>query len=150
MKKSILLRYACVMSLGYLGHQANASAKSLDIESFMQDRFERDCGVRVNPDLYQSGNVAALLALNVVKQREYTEGLNKILSLNVTKIQYRNVPVIKIDYVTASNTRQMQQALYLDLTSATAKQNFSRIQFNNRGKFDIEKDGRFTVIRCTW
>jgi hypothetical protein len=139
-----------MVSLGCLGHQANASAKSLDIESFMQDRFERDCGVRVNADLYQSGNVAALLESNVVKQREYTEGLNKILSLNVAKIQYRNVPVIKIDYVTASNSRQMQQALYLDLTSATAKQNFSRIQFNNRGKFEIEKDGRFTVIRCTW
>ena len=150
MKTSILLRCVCVMSFGCLGHQANASAKSLDIEAFMQDRFERDCGVRTHADLYQSGTVAAILANNVVKQRDSSEGLNNILSLNVTKIQYRNVPVVKIDYVTASNSRQMRQALYLDLTSATAKQNFSRIQFNNRGNFVVEKEGRFTVLRCTW
>lgn len=137
------------MSLGYLSHSAYASARSLDIETFMQDRFERDCGVRTSPDLFSS-QVSTTLASNVVKQRDMSQGLNKIVSLHVTKVQYRNVPVVKIDYVSASNSRQMQQALYLDLTSATAKQNFSRIQFNNRGHFEIEKEGRFTVIRCSW
>ena len=125
-------------------------ANMLDIEKIMQDRYERDCGVRAQADLMNGGAVSSILAAHVVKEREISQGLSKTLSVHVNKVQYRNVPVVKIDYVSQSNSRQMQQALYLDLTSATAKQNFSSIQFNNRGRFDVEKDGRFTVLRCAW
>jgi hypothetical protein len=131
--------------------QQSLANTSLDLVDSMSERYERDCAVRNALDLYSvNGHVAAILADNVLKQRETQIGLQTVQSLNLKRVYYRNIPVAKIDYVIHSHSRQLQQIIYLDLTSVTAKQNYSDIEFRNRGHFSVSKEGRFTALSCRW
>ena len=49
----------------------------------------------------------------------------------------------------------MNQALYFDLSTTKAKQNFSKIQFKRKqtkadASLDIEKEGSTTSVYCSW
>lgn len=139
--------YAAI--LGNAIFLATANAKTLELSPHMGDRYERDCQVRLHPDLYH-GNISPALAENVLKDRQQAHGVGTLVSLSLTNVQYRNVPVTKIEYVVNPVQRSYSQSLYLDLTSATAKQNFSKIYFPSQHGFTIGREGRFTVLRCDW
>lgn len=139
--------YAAI--LGNCVFLTTANAKTLELSPHMSDRYERNCQVRLQPDLYH-GNITPTLAPNVLKDRQQAHGVGTLVSLNLTNVQYRNVPVTKIEYVVNPVQRSYSQSLYLDLTSATAKQNFSKIYFPPQNGLTIVKEGRFTVVRCHW
>lgn len=143
--KSIVLVFCTA-----LAEQTSASS-SLDLAGVMSDRYEHNCAIRKALDLLHYNNVSDSLSRHVLKQKEHANSVFTTLSLNLERVYYRNIPVVKMDYVLHAKSRYQQQILYLDLTSVTARQNFSRIQFNNnRGKLEIDRDGRFTLLRCSW
>ena len=139
--------YAAI--LGQFMFQSVANARTLELSHYMSDRYERNCAVRLQPDLY-NGHISSLMAANVLKDRQLEEGTGTFVSLNLDKTEYRNVPVVKVEYLINPAKRQYSQALYFDLTSATAKQNFSKIHFQRQSNLNQFKEGRFTVLRCNW
>lgn len=139
--------YAAI--LGNLIFLTTANARTLELSLHMSDRYERNCEVRLQPDLYH-GNISSTLAGNVLKDRQQAHGVGTLVSLSLTNVQYRNVPVTKIEYVLNPAQHSYSQSLYLDLTSATAKQNFSKIHFPSHRGFTIAREGRFTVVHCHW
>lgn len=124
-------------------------AKALDLSAYMSDRYERDCQVRLQPDLY-AGNISSVLRPHVLKERQQEQGAGVVVGLHLDKVQYRNIPVVKVEYYLNSAQRQYSQALFFDLTSVTARQNFSKLRFHKEPQLIIGKEGRFTTVKCTW
>ena len=65
------------------------------------------------------------------------------------------VPVTKIEFSYGNLAKQMNQALYFDLSTAKAKQSFSKIQFKRKQtkadvSLDITKEGNMTSVYCSW
>jgi hypothetical protein len=142
----------CVVYAGILGFFIllnTTHARTLDLSTYMADRYERDCQVRLQPDLY-NGNVSSLLRSYVLKDRQQQQGNGTLVSLNLNKVQYRNVPIVKIEYYFNPSQRHYSQELFFDLTSVTAKQNFSKIRFQQTTDMAIGKEGRFTTVKCSW
>ncbi|MCM1958113.1 hypothetical protein NCZ17_01845 [Acinetobacter modestus] len=132
-----------------------ANPQTFDLTPVLQDRYEKDCAVRSDYDLYKFPDISKKLQAYVVKN-ELEEEPAFVSNVFILKnVEYRGVPVTKIEFSYGNLAKQMNQALYFDLSTAKAKQSFSKIQFKRKQtkadvSLDITKEGNMTSVYCSW
>ncbi|WP_336938130.1 hypothetical protein [Acinetobacter modestus] len=132
-----------------------ANPQTFDLTPVLQDRYEKDCAVRSDYDLYKFPDISKKLQAYVVKN-ELEEEPAFVSNVFILKnVEYRGVPVTKIEFSYGNLAKQMNQALYFDLSTAKAKQSFSKIQFKRKqtkadASLDITKEGNMTSVYCSW
>ena len=140
-----------ILAISFAMH-VQANPQTFDLTPVLQDRYEKDCAVRPDYDLYKFPDISKKLQAYVVSHEEPAVVSNVFTLKNV---EYRGVPVSKIEFSYGNMAKQMNQALYFDLSTTKAKQNFSKIQFKRKqtkadASLDIEKEGSTTSVYCSW
>lgn len=143
-----------LLSISFAMH-VQANPQTFDLTPVLQDRYEKDCAVRSDYDLYKFPDISKKLQAYVVKN-ELEEEPAFVSNVFILKnVEYRGVPVTKIEFSYGNLAKQMNQALYFDLSTAKAKQSFSKIQFKRKQtkadvSLDITKEGNMTSVYCSW
>lgn len=143
-----------LLSISFATH-VQANPQTFDLTPVLQDRYEKDCAVRSDYDLYKFPDISKKLQAYVVKN-ELEEEPAFVSNVFILKnVEYRGVPVTKIEFSYGNLAKQVNQALYFDLSTAKAKQSFSKIQFKRKqtkadASLDITKEGNMTSVYCSW
>ena len=136
-----------ILAISFAVH-VQANPQTFDLTPVLQDRYEKDCAVRSDYDLYKFPDISKKLQAYVVKN-ELEEEPAFVSNVFILKnVEYRGVPVTKIEFSYGNLAKQMNQALYFDLSTTKANQNFSKIQFKRKQtKADASlKMSFFTVL----
>lgn len=114
-KNGIVILMSCGSAL--LNVQVNA--QSLDLTSMMKDRYEGDCSVRKNYDLYddETGLDKKLIPFTG-RQNSHEQSAYSSTEFYLKNVSYRGVPVIKIEYSYGNLAKQMNQTLYLNVSTS--------------------------------
>lgn len=145
----MLLRRLCMLAASaLLSMMTHASLKNNDVTDQLADRYQTSCQIRDHFDLYQFGRVLPELAEFTQKIKTTSDDF-RTNSIHFNKVYFYHIPVSKIEYVILPNAKR-QQSVYLDLTSMTARQQFSQIKFHHEQGLSMVKEGRFVVLTCTW
>lgn len=148
-------KYIFTILVASISMHIQANPQTFDLTPVLQDRYEKDCAVRSDYDLYKFPDISKKLQAYVVKN-ELEEEPAFISNVFILKnVEYRGVPVTKIEFSYGNLAKQMNQALYFDLSTAKAKQSFSKIQFKRKqtkadASLDITKEGNMTSVYCSW
>ena len=149
-----------VAVLGLSG-SAFANQKVLDLAPYMADRFEKYCGIRNNYDLAEGTektvkDVNKVLRPYVAKVvEEDADKVAYVTTFIFKNVQYKGIPVKKIEYGYGYLAKQYNQRLILDLSTATAKQKFKQIKFHTEKPNEfvdlyVTKKGQLVEVHCTW
>lgn len=137
--------------------QAHAKTNVLDLTPLWQDRFEKDCAIRDGYDSYEDEKgIHSKFKPYVVKEQNEEEQAYASTELMLKNVQYRGVPVKKINFSYGNMSKQLHQVMYLDLSSAQAKANFKKIKWtavkkdNGFTALSTEKRGNLMEVRCSW
>ncbi|MEN4982139.1 hypothetical protein [Acinetobacter modestus] len=148
-------KYIFTILVASISMHIQANPQAFDLMPVLQDRYEKDCAVRSDYDLYKFPDISKKLQAYVVKN-ELEEEPAFVSNVFILKnVEYRGVPVTKIEFSYGNLAKQMNQALYFDLSTAKAKQSFSKIQFKRKQtkadvSLDITKEGNMTSVYCSW
>lgn len=148
-------KYIFTILVASISMHIQANPQAFDLTPVLQDRYEKDCAVRSDYDLYKFPDISKKLQAYVVKN-ELEEEPAFVSNVFILKnVEYRGVPVTKIEFSYGNLAKQMNQALYFDLSTAKAKQSFSKIQFKRKqtkadASLDITKEGNMTSVYCSW
>lgn len=148
-------KYIFTILVASISMHIQANPQTFDLTPVLQDRYEKDCAVRSDYDLYKFPDISKKLQAYVVKN-ELEEEPAFVSNVFILKnVEYRGVPVTKIEFSYGNLAKQMNQALYFDLSTAKAKQSFSKIQFKRKqtkadASLDITKEGNMTSVYCSW
>jgi hypothetical protein len=148
-------KYIFTILVASISLHIQANPQTFDLTPVLQDRYEKDCAVRSDYDLYKFPDISKKLQAYVVKN-ELEEEPAFVSNVFILKnVEYRGVPVTKIEFSYGNLAKQMNQALYFDLSTAKAKQSFSKIQFKRKQtkadvSLDITKEGNMTSVYCSW
>ncbi|MCH7331651.1 hypothetical protein [Acinetobacter modestus] len=148
-------KYIFTILVASISMHIQANPQTFDLTPVLQDRYEKDCAVRSDYDLYKFPDISKKLQAYVVKN-ELEEEPAFVSNVFILKnVEYRGVPVTKIEFSYGNLAKQMNQALYFDLSTAKAKQSFSKIQFKRKQtkadvSLDITKEGNMTSVYCSW
>ncbi|ENU26168.1 hypothetical protein [Acinetobacter modestus] len=148
-------KYIFTILVASISMHIQANPQTFDLTPVLQDRYEKDCAVRSDYDLYKFPDISKKLQTYVVKN-ELEEEPAFVSNVFILKnVEYRGVPVTKIEFSYGNLAKQMNQALYFDLSTAKAKQSFSKIQFKRKqtkadASLDITKEGNMTSVYCSW
>lgn len=151
-KSGIMILMSCGSAL--LNLQVNA--QSLDLTSMMKDRYEGDCSIRKNYDLYddETGLDKKLIPFTG-RQNSHEQSAYSSTQFYLKNVSYRGVPVIKIEYSYGNLAKQMNQTLYLNVSTSQAKNNFNKTilstkKSTEREGLSIEKQGKLIRVQCYW
>ncbi|MGR0305075.1 hypothetical protein [Acinetobacter beijerinckii] len=91
----------------------------------------------------------------VIKNRFVEERAYVSNTFFLKSVEYRGVPVKKIDFSYGNMAKQMNQTLYFDLSTLKAQKNFSKLKFNVQQNkeyagLDVEKQGALVSVHCYW
>ncbi|OJU81949.1 MAG: hypothetical protein BGN93_09345 [Acinetobacter sp. 39-4] len=148
-------KYIFTILVASISMHIQANPQTFDLTPVLQDRYEKDCAVRSDYDLYKFPDISKKLQAYVVKN-ELEEEPAFVSNVFILKnVEYRGVPVTKMEFSYGNLAKQMNQALYFDLSTAKAKQSFSKIQFKRKQtkadvSLDITKEGNMTSVYCSW
>ncbi|KKW76919.1 hypothetical protein AAV96_13440 [Acinetobacter sp. AG1] len=148
-------KYIFTILVASISMHIQANPQAFDLTPVLQDRYEKDCAVRSDYDLYKFPDISKKLQAYVVKN-ELEEEPAFVSNVFILKnVEYRGVPVTKIEFSYGNLAKQVNQALYFDLSTAKAKQSFSKIQFKRKqtkadASLDITKEGNMTSVYCSW
>ena len=148
-------KYIFTILVASISMHIQANPQTFDLTPVLQDRYEKDCAVRSDYDLYKFPDISKKLQAYVVKN-ELEEEPAFVSNVFILKnVEYRGVPVTKIEFSYGNLAKQMNQALYFDLSTAKAKQSFSKIQFKRKqtkadASLDITKEGNMASVYCSW
>ena len=148
-------KYIFTILVASISMHIQANPQTFDLTPVLQDRYEKDCAVRSDYDLYKFPDISKKLQAYVVKN-ELEEEPAFVSNVFILKnVEYRGVPVTKIEFSYGNLAKQMNQALYFDLSTAKAKQSFSKIQFKRKQtkadvSLEITKEGNMTSVYCSW
>ncbi|WP_288400831.1 hypothetical protein [uncultured Acinetobacter sp.] len=148
-------KYIFTILVASISLHIQANPQTFDLTPVLQDRYEKDCAVRSDYDLYKFPDISKKLQAYVVKN-ELEEEPAFVSNVFILKnVEYRGVPVTKIEFSYGNLAKQMNQALYFDLSTAKAKQSFSKIQFKRKqtkadASLDITQEGNMTSVYCSW
>lgn len=148
-------KYIFTILVASISMHIQANPQTFDLTPVLQDRYEKDCAVRSDYDLYKFPDISKKLQAYVVKN-ELEEEPAFVSNVFILKnVEYRGVPVTKIEFSYGNLAKQMNQALYFDLSTAKAKQSFSKIQFKRKqtkadASLDITNEGNMTSVYCSW
>ncbi len=148
-------KYIFTILVASISMHIQANPQTFDLTPVLEDRYEKDCAVRSDYDLYKFPDISKKLQAYVVKN-ELEEEPAFVSNVFILKnVEYRGVPVTKIEFSYGNLAKQMNQALYFDLSTAKAKQSFSKIQFKRKQtkadvSLDITKEGNMTSVYCSW
>lgn len=143
-----------ILAISFAMH-VQANPQTFDLTPVLQDRYEKDCAVRHDYDLYKFPDISKKLQAYVVSHELEEEPAVVSNIFTLKNVEYRGIPVSKIEFSYGNMAKQMNQALYFDLSTAKAKQNFSKIQFKRKqtkadASLDIAKEGSTTSVYCSW
>ena len=148
-------KYIFTILVASISMHIQANPQTFDLTPVLQDRYEKDCAVRSDYDLYKFPDISKKLQAYVVKNELEAEPAFVSNVFILKNVEYRGVPVTKIEFSYGNLAKQMNQALYFDLSTAKAKQSFSKIQFKRKqtkadASLDITKEGNMTSVYCSW
>jgi len=89
-----------------------------------------------------------LLKINFVEEQAHVSN-----TFFLKNVEYRGIPVKKIDFSYGNMAKQMNQTLYFDLS--TVKAHVPNLKFNFQQKkeyagLDVEKKGALVSVHCYW
>jgi len=126
-----------------------------DLKLVMQDRYEKDCAIRDDYDLYEFPNIAKVITPYVIKNKFVEERAYVSNTFFLKNVEYRGVPVKKVEFSYGNIAKQMNQTLYFDLSTLKAQKNFAKLKFNFQQNkeyagLDVEKKGALVSVHCYW
>ncbi|WP_130803101.1 hypothetical protein [Acinetobacter ihumii] len=145
--------YCFLLAMAVIPTYSHSAA--YDLQQVMQDRYEKDCAIRDNYDLYEFPNIAKVLRPYVIKNKFVEEQAYVSNTFFLKNVEYKGIPVKSIEFSYGNMAKQTNQTLYFDLSTAKAQHNFAKIKFNFKqpkqsAGLDIEKKGKFATVQCYW